>query len=69
MTVSATWFGLSAWAIRTGRWELPESAAISKCAEDLQSAMREEYITYKRGRKVRKLHPAAVRSGGQQMVL
>lgn len=30
---------MAAWAIRTGRWELPESAAISKCAEDLQSAM------------------------------
>lgn len=60
---------MAAWAIRTGRWELPESAAISKCAEDLQSAMREDYITDKRGRKVRKLHPATIKSGGQQMVL
>ncbi len=60
---------IAAWAIRTERWELPESAAITKCAEDLQSAMREEYTTDKRGRRVRLLHPATVRSGGKQLVL
>lgn len=60
---------IAAWAIDTGRWELPTSAAISKCAEDLQSAMREEYIKDGAGRKVRKLHPATIMSGGVQHVL
>ncbi len=60
---------IAAWAIRTGRWELPASAAISKCAEDVASAMREEYITDKKGRRVRLLHPASTRKGDEQMVL
>lgn len=60
---------IAAWAIRTGRWELPESAAINVCAEDLQSAMREEYTTDKRGRRVRLLHPATIRREGKQFVL
>ncbi|MDD2325103.1 MAG: hypothetical protein PHW63_03715 [Alphaproteobacteria bacterium] len=60
---------MAAWAIRTGRWELPPSAAINKCAEDLATAMREEYMTDKRGRRVRLLHPATMQRGGEQMVL
>jgi hypothetical protein len=57
------------WAIETGRWQLPASAAISKCAEDLQAAMREDYFTDERGRRVRRLHPATIRANGQQLVL
>jgi hypothetical protein len=60
---------IAAWAIRTSRWVLPESAAISVCAEDLQSAMREDYFTDKMGRRVRRLHPATVKSEGKQYVL
>jgi hypothetical protein len=60
---------IAAWAITTGRWSLPDSAAISKCAEDLATAMREEYTTDKRGRRVRLLHPATSYRNGQQMVL
>lgn len=60
---------IAAWAIETGRWKLPASAAINKCAEDLATAMREEYITDKKGRRVRLLHPATIRRGSQQMVL
>jgi len=60
---------IAAWAIQTGRWELPASAAVNKCAEDLQNAMREEYITDNRGRKVRKLHPAKITANGQQLIL
>lgn len=60
---------IAAWAITTGRWELPASAAIRRCAEDLSTAMREEYTTDARGRRVRLLHPATVYRNGEQMVL
>lgn len=60
---------MAAWAIRTGKWELPASAAISKCSEDIATAMREEYITDTKGRRVRLLHPASVRKGNEQMML
>lgn len=60
---------IAAWAISNGRWELHRSAALKKCAEDLASAMREEYHTDSKGRRVRLLHPAIIRRGGEQMVL
>lgn len=60
---------IAAWAITTGRWTLPDAAAIRKCAEDLATAMREEYTTDRRGRRVRLLHPASSYRDGQQMVL
>jgi hypothetical protein len=46
------------WAIRTGRWELPAAAVRKRCAEDIAAAMREEYTTDRKGRRVRLLHPA-----------
>ena len=57
------------WAIRQGLWALPESAALTKCAEDISRAMREEYMTDPRGPKVRVKHPAHVKIHGEQMVL
>jgi hypothetical protein len=61
---------MAAWAIRTGRWELPESAAINKCAEDLSAAMREEYYVDPKGRRVRLLHPVQRRAvTGEQLTL
>ncbi|MBN9434828.1 MAG: hypothetical protein J0I45_20555 [Bosea sp.] len=60
---------IAAWAITTERWVLPDSAAVRKCAEDLASAMREEYTTDHNGRRVRLLHPATVYRNGEQMVL
>jgi hypothetical protein len=58
------------WAIRTGRWEMPASAMQRRCAEDIASAMREEYTTDKKGRRVRLLHPAATKTDtGEQLVL
>jgi hypothetical protein len=60
---------MAAWAIRTGRWKLPPSAAIHRCAEDLASAMREEYMTDAKGRRVRIKHPAKVWKNGEQLVL
>jgi len=60
---------IAAWAIDTGRWELPVSAAIGKCAEDVAKAMREEYTTDSKGRRVRLKHPVSTRRGGEQFVL
>lgn len=61
---------MAAWAIKTGRWELPASAAINRCAEDLSAAMREEYFIDRKGRRVRKLHPAQKKSAdGEQFTL
>jgi hypothetical protein len=58
------------WAILSGRWELPASALRRRCAEDIAAAMREEYTTDRRGRRVRLLHPATVkREHGEQLVL
>ena len=60
---------IASWAITTGRWELPASAAVRRCAEDLATAMREEYMTDRKGRRVRLLHPATTYLNGEQMVL
>ena len=57
------------WAIDRGLWKLPTSAALAKCAEDVSRAMREEYVTDARGRRVRVKHPATIRRHGEQMVL
>jgi hypothetical protein len=53
------------WAITTGRWELPESAIRRRCADDIAAAMREEYMTDRKGRRVRLLHPAPISTEGQ----
>jgi hypothetical protein len=46
------------WAISSGKWELPAAAIRRRCADDIAAAMREEYMTDRRGRRVRLLHPA-----------
>jgi len=53
------------WAISHGRWEMPSAAIRRRCADDIAEAMREEYMTDKKGRRVRLLHPAPVTTEGQ----
>ncbi|MDH2400450.1 hypothetical protein QCM77_10945 [Bradyrhizobium sp. SSUT18] len=53
------------WAISTSRWELPAAAIRRRCADDIASAMREEYMTDRKGRRVRLLHPAPLETVGQ----
>lgn len=53
------------WAISTARWELPAAAVRRRCADDIASAMREEYMTDRKGRRVRLLHPAPLETEGQ----
>ena len=60
---------MAEWAIRQGLWELPAATALARCAEDISRAMREEYMTDAKGRRVRVKHPATVKVYGEQMVL
>jgi|SRR5208282_1307030 len=61
---------IAAWAIRTGRWVFPASAAVNRCADDLAAAMREEYFIDKKGRRVRLLYPVQKRGvSGEQLTL
>lgn len=60
---------IAEWAIKNSKWELPPSAAIKQCAEDISRAMREEYFTDPKGRRVRLKHPRTTRINGAQLVL
>jgi hypothetical protein len=57
------------WAILTGRWEMPAAAIRRRCADDIASAMREEYYTDKKNRRVRLLHPAPLFSQGERVIV
>src|SRR6516164_5406646 len=53
------------WAIATKRWKLPDAAIRRRAADDIAAAMREEYMTDRKGRRVRLLHPAPLETSGQ----
>jgi hypothetical protein len=57
------------WAISSGRWEMPAAAIRRRCADDIASAMREEYYTDSKNRRVRLLHPAPLFSQGERTVV
>jgi hypothetical protein len=57
------------WAILSGRWAMPAAAIRRRCADDIASAMREEYLTDPKGRRVRVLHPAPVLVDGQREMI
>jgi hypothetical protein len=57
------------WAILSGRWEMPAAAIRRRCADDLAAAMREEYYTDPKGRRVRVLHPAPLFVDGQREMI
>lgn len=63
-TWPATKREIAAWAIRSGRWEMPASTVIDRCANDLGEAMAEMYIVDKSGRRVRQMHPAPIKRQG-----
>ncbi len=60
---------IAAWAINHGLWQPQRMLLISKCAEEMSKAMREEYIVDPQGRSVRAKHAARVERDGEQMVL
>ena len=55
------------WAIDNGLWKAPAKVLIKRCADDLSSALREEYITDSQNRRVRSKHAALVKKGGEQI--
>jgi len=57
------------WAITSGRWSMPAAAVRRRCADDIASAMREEYYTDKKNRRVRLLHPAPLFSQGERVIV
>jgi hypothetical protein len=58
---------IAAWAISNGLWQPQPAALIRQCAEELARAMREEYITDPKGRRVRVKHVALVGQDGEQI--
>jgi hypothetical protein len=65
MPSPATAKEVAAWAIRENLWEPRAADVISRCADDLARAAREEYRTDARGRLYRARHPAKVLKDGQ----
>ena len=65
----ATALAMAQWAIKTRRYDLPKQTVEKICARELAQAMREEYFTDQKGRRVRAKHPAKVTSDGEQKTL
>jgi hypothetical protein len=61
---------IAAWAIRHRKWAPQPASLISRCADELAAAMRDEYMTDPQGRTVRVKHAAGYRSsdGPRQMI-
>jgi hypothetical protein len=66
----ATLKQIAAWALYQDLWAPQQILLITKCAEDLGRALREEYITDPQGRRVRAKHAARMdRDEGEQGAL
>jgi hypothetical protein len=57
---------IAEWALATGKWDIPRESKLRVCAEDIASAMSQEYITDDTGRRVRLKHVFRMRVNGQQ---
>lgn len=57
------------WAILNGLWEMPAAAIRRRCADDVASAMREEYYKDSKNRRVRLLHPAPLFTAGEKTIV
>lgn len=60
---------IAKWAITTRRYELPQQLVEKICARDLAVAMRQEYFTDAKGRRVRAKHPAKMKGVDEQKTL
>lgn len=61
----ATTREIARWAIKNNEWQAEESSIVRMCADDLSSAMRQEFHTDEKGRRVRTKHAAKfTRKGG-----
>lgn len=60
---------IAAWALKTHRYDLATLTIQKICSRELAQAMREEYITDSKGRRVRAKHPAKISCNGKQIML
>jgi len=60
---------LAGWAIKNKFWEPHPSILVKQCAEEFSKALREQYMTDPRGRRVRAKHVAMVEQGKKQIPL
>lgn len=56
--VPATSREMADWAVKQGKYKLPEYAAAAKCAEELSEAMRTDFTMDAHGNRVRVMHAA-----------
>ncbi len=60
---------IARWAIENDLWKPPLELAERKCADDLATAMREDYITAPDGKRIRRKHAATILKDGKQQTL
>jgi hypothetical protein len=65
--VAATTKEMARWAISTGQWKRHDDIALKQCAEDFAQAMREEYETDPKGRRVRTKYAASIDEDGKRV--
>ena len=65
--IPATSHEVAAWAIKKRLWFARPADIVSQCAEDLSQALREEYLTDAKGRRVRAKHSARQTRDGKQL--
>lgn len=63
--VPVTMHEVADWAIRYGHWKPQPADIVSRCAEELSRALRNEYFTDPQGRRVRAKHAATVKENQQ----
>lgn len=69
MPVPATKHEVAAWAVHNGLWKPRPVDVITQCANDLAKALREEYKTDIKGRRVRTKHVVKTKEDGKQLYL
>lgn len=60
---------IAAWAIENERWQAHRALQIRQCSREIGRAMREEYFTDDKGRRVRVKHPVTEEKGDSQATL
>lgn len=69
MTWPASSNAIADWAMPKGLWHPHPSAARRQCARELARAMRQDYITDAKGRRVRAMHAVTRRESDRQTFL
>ena len=60
---------IARWAIENQLWQIHPGAVVRQCADQLATAMREQFVTDPQGRRVRLLHAAPYPKNGRQYLL